>query len=83
MKTLITILAFFLLGLSNANANYVNYAFEDWKWDFVVHKVFVPENIEYSEYLYMTWQLDVDSYSYRLIRVNVLLIKRGLDAIYN
>jgi hypothetical protein len=43
--------------------------------------IYVPENIEYLEYLVMTGELR-SWYFFKLIYLNSLLIKRGYDPIY-
>ena len=87
-----TLLILSLCGLNNVNADYcwmdnnpqtcVSYAFDIWGGEYRVYEIFVPENIEFYEYKFMTWQCTYDEYGCRLAYLNWLLIKKWLDSIY-
>lgn len=88
--TVIIVLMFTGLFMTKTNASYteelpttyVNYAFAIGDGEYKIVTIFVPENIEYVEYLYMVGELSPNSYEFRLVHLNTLLIKRGLDPIY-
>ena len=92
MKKIILVLIslFVLTNMSGANADYcdsklspltcVDYIFNTWHSERLV-SIYVPENIEYIEYLVMTGEL-TKWYYFKLVYLNTLLIKRGYDPIY-
>lgn len=53
-----------------------------YNYDWSEYNIYVPENIEYMEYCYMSSQCEVPEYTQKLIHVNMLLIKKGLNPIY-
>lgn len=61
---------------------YVDYAFMGQFYEYKVVTIRIPHNIEWYEYLAMTWQLDENRYEFKLIFLNTLLIKKGLEPIY-
>lgn len=92
MKRLV--ISFFIIFFSLLGANGVSAGGESYMQDYAFCEVYgvsdtcrvvqieVPNNIEYFEYLFMTNQIRVDSYEFRLIWLNTLLIKKWYDSIY-
>jgi len=87
----IIILSFLLFGQANAGGN-IEWAGQINKYAFcseegnrdscIVYTFYIPENIIQLEYLFMLNKLPGDSYEYRLVRLNTLLIKSGEAPLY-
>jgi len=72
MKTILIILVIIF------TINTVNWYEYKWK----EYKIYVPENIEYLEYCYISTQCSVWEYEAKLIYINIYLIKLWLNPIY-
>ena len=70
------------VGYNQSYAFYIGGDEKDYENSYVIVQIWVPENIEYFEYLMMTGQCPIYKYNCKLVYLNALLIKRGLDNIY-
>jgi len=46
------------------------------------YNIVVSENIEYLEYCYFSRTCEVSEYNKKLIKLNILLIKKGFNPLY-
>ena len=71
MKKLLLMVLLLVPNISNW------YNFE-WK----EYNIYVPENIQYMEYCYFSWQCEIGDYYTKLIYVNFILINRWFEPLY-
>ncbi len=72
-KIIISLSIFLLLGIYKAEG--YNYNWKD-------YNIEIPENIIELENKYFNRELDINSYEFKIIKLNILLIKKGLKPLY-
>lgn len=78
MKKYLTFIILLILYLSADNAHGYYYNNKDYE----IYNPYKKYELDYAEYLYNIWELDDKLYIYKLVSVNISLIKKWLKPLY-